>query len=217
MTHRDAVQSSATERYLLDEMSDQEKEAFEEHFFECAECATDVRAAALMRDGSKSGLLERTNLRSIAGAARPAAPAAGRWRLATVMPWAAAASFALIAGYQTLSREISRPVASQVLAPITLRSETRGAEPSVSLSAASSAVTLAMPLSATGDGELTYDLRTASGQSVASGRSTTPQGGAPLLLLLPASTLRAGERYVLTIRRGPDGTMVDEYRFSVSS
>ena len=35
MTHTEAISSLASERYLLDEMSDQEREAFEAHYFEC--------------------------------------------------------------------------------------------------------------------------------------------------------------------------------------
>ncbi len=34
--------SMATERYLLDEMNDAEREAFEEHYFDCAVCAANV-------------------------------------------------------------------------------------------------------------------------------------------------------------------------------
>jgi hypothetical protein len=51
MTHDEAVKDGATERYVLDEMTDEERDAFEEHYFECAVCAEDVRAAITLRDG----------------------------------------------------------------------------------------------------------------------------------------------------------------------
>ena len=35
MDHSEAVQLMATERYLLGELSPDQREAFEEHFFEC--------------------------------------------------------------------------------------------------------------------------------------------------------------------------------------
>ena len=57
MNHQEAVSSHATERYLLEEMTEVEKFAFEDHYFDCAECADDVRAAALMREGVKEGML----------------------------------------------------------------------------------------------------------------------------------------------------------------
>jgi anti-sigma-K factor RskA len=41
--HRTAVESMAAERYVLGEMEPTEREAFEDHFFDCAECSSDVR------------------------------------------------------------------------------------------------------------------------------------------------------------------------------
>ena len=49
MDHRNAVASKASERYLLGEMSEPERFAFEAHYFDCLECATDVRAGASLR------------------------------------------------------------------------------------------------------------------------------------------------------------------------
>ena len=43
----------ATEEYLMGELSPEAREQFEEHFFECAECASDVRAGALFLEQSK--------------------------------------------------------------------------------------------------------------------------------------------------------------------
>ena len=51
MTHQQAVDTLASERYLLDEMSELERHAFEDHYFSCGECAEDVRAGAVMREG----------------------------------------------------------------------------------------------------------------------------------------------------------------------
>ena len=45
MNHQRATTTSAAERYLLDEMTAEEREEFEEHYFSCAECAEDMRAA----------------------------------------------------------------------------------------------------------------------------------------------------------------------------
>lgn len=44
MKHEDALESKATERYLLEEMGTDERDAFEEHYFDCSECADDVRS-----------------------------------------------------------------------------------------------------------------------------------------------------------------------------
>jgi hypothetical protein len=54
MDHQRAVQNLAVESYLLGDMSAEEREAFEEHFFECSVCGEDVRAAAgFMEDARK--------------------------------------------------------------------------------------------------------------------------------------------------------------------
>ncbi|HSY49755.1 MAG TPA: zf-HC2 domain-containing protein [Thermoanaerobaculia bacterium] len=41
--HQAAVKSMSAERYVLGEMEPAERDAFEEHFFDCAECSSDVR------------------------------------------------------------------------------------------------------------------------------------------------------------------------------
>jgi len=56
MQHTDAIRSMASEKYLLDELSPALREEFEEHFFDCAECALDVRAGKTFIDQSKIAL-----------------------------------------------------------------------------------------------------------------------------------------------------------------
>lgn len=46
MNHSEALQTFAAEKYLLNELSGAARDEFEEHFFECQECAMDVRTAA---------------------------------------------------------------------------------------------------------------------------------------------------------------------------
>src|SRR6185369_6283770 len=100
MDHRHAVETLAMERYLLDEMTGQERDAFEEHFFSCAECAEDARAAGALRDAVAAGTGAPVARRS--GASVVSMPVRSR-RLATVvLPWAVAASLAVVAGYQAL-------------------------------------------------------------------------------------------------------------------
>jgi anti-sigma factor RsiW len=42
MEHKDAIRSGAVARYLLDEMSDADREDYEAHFLSCPRCARDV-------------------------------------------------------------------------------------------------------------------------------------------------------------------------------
>lgn len=53
MNHTEATELKATERYLLDELTPDQRDAFEEHFFDCQECAEDVRAASVFIEEAK--------------------------------------------------------------------------------------------------------------------------------------------------------------------
>jgi hypothetical protein len=53
MEHSDAVQLSAVEKYLLDELPPEQRDQFEEHYFGCPECAEDLRATATFLDLAK--------------------------------------------------------------------------------------------------------------------------------------------------------------------
>jgi hypothetical protein len=58
MDHKDAVRLKATERYLLNELDPDLLDQFEEHLFDCQECALDVRAGAMFVEQSKNVLTE---------------------------------------------------------------------------------------------------------------------------------------------------------------
>lgn len=60
MDHDDAVRQKATERYLLDELDPELRDQFEEHLFDCQECALDVRATAMFVEQTKVILSEPT-------------------------------------------------------------------------------------------------------------------------------------------------------------
>lgn len=47
MNHQLAVETRATERYMLGELDEESRSAFEEHYFSCTDCAADVKAAAV--------------------------------------------------------------------------------------------------------------------------------------------------------------------------
>lgn len=216
MTHSEAVKTSAAERYLLDELSELDRHAFEGHYFECAECAEEVRTGSIMSEGVSAGLLGRTNVQSINSARKTSRLSSRLLQPAVALPWAAAAMFAIVAGYQAVRQSSLPPqISTQALATITLRPDSRGAEPVVTLPTRSSVVTFALDVNS--NDALTYDLRTTEGQSVANGRADAPPSGAPLLLLVPVWTLSPNEHYILTVRRGTDGPLVDEYRFAVAS
>lgn len=133
MDHNEAVDRMASEKYLLDELAVDEREAFEEHFFECHECAMDVRAGSVLLERSKVELLEPTPLR------RPALQTkTGGWfawlRPAFAVP--ALALLLIVIGYQNLvtypsfkdKDTVARNQAPQLLAAVPLVTSARRGE-----------------------------------------------------------------------------------------
>ena len=214
MDHLQAVNTLATERYLLDEMTDAERDDFEGHFFACSECAEDLRVGAVMVDGARRGLIGSVAAAAVPTRLPPQHIASRRWRPSIVVPWAAAASLALATGY--LSSQIPRP-GPLVLTPATLRPATRGQEAAVS-PGAGGMVTLAVDLSgAAFTGPLRYELLRDGVSVLASGDTTAPPAGAPLLLSIPPRLLEPGGRYVLRVHgSGPGGLTEEDYRFRVA-
>jgi hypothetical protein len=213
--HRHAVETLALERYLLGEMADQERDAFEEHFFSCAECAEDARAAGTMRDAVAGGMVGAVNQPS----GRVVRMPAPRRRLASiVVPWAAAASLALVAGYQGLVlrpglKQLAAPI---VLSPITLRPASRGEEPVV-FASAGAMITLAVDLGGSVmNGDIAYEIDQVDGGTIASDRVSAPKDGAPLLLLVPAALFQPGRHYVLLVKNSGNVRLTPaDYRFTV--
>ncbi len=112
MDHNQAIQQKAAERYLLNELAPDARDAFEEHLFECPECALDVRAGAAFVDEAKIQLPELVQQVEL-----PARPTVGRsevprrplaqragwfgwWRPIVAAP--AFAALLLVLGYQNL-------------------------------------------------------------------------------------------------------------------
>lgn len=100
MDHTESIRLMAAEKYLLGELTPAQREQFEEHFFDCQECALDVRAGAALVEHSKVVLSEPVAVSPV----RTLVPAkAGRWawlRPAFAVP--VLAVLLVVLGYQNL-------------------------------------------------------------------------------------------------------------------
>ena len=217
MDHQQAIATHAAERYLLNELADADRDAFEDHYFSCATCADDVKAGAQMREGVRAGMLDTV----ATGRSTKVIPIESRRRpiISTVMPWAVAASLALVAGYQALwvvpglRQDAMGP---SVTVPQLLKPASRGAITTVTPDGTGViAFSLDLNSAAEAGAPLTYDLRTIDGQSVVSGAVTAPPAGTPLLLVIPVTRVASPGAYTLMIG-GNGGTPVAEYRFAVA-
>jgi len=118
MDHNEAVRLQAAEKYVLGEFPPNLRDEFEEHFFDCAECAVDVKAIAAFADGSREVLRAETEK-----LAEKKAAAIGAGWLRWFRPVIAVPAFAallLIIGYQSFvaipkAKEAAASGASQIL------------------------------------------------------------------------------------------------------
>jgi hypothetical protein len=128
MDHTTVVRTKMTERYLLAELDAEAREEFEEHFFDCPECALDVGAGAQFVADSKVLLAESSAPVPVRATPEPV----GRGWFAWLRPAFAAPALALllfVAGYQnlvTLPRLRSDASQPQVLPSASVSVETYG-------------------------------------------------------------------------------------------
>jgi hypothetical protein len=104
MEHAQAQERHAADLYVLGELSEQEADAFEDHFFDCAVCADDVRVGMNFLDGGRRMLREE-------GMAANAnvVPIASRRRMNVWMPIAAAAMLVVVIGSPILLSRAKAP------------------------------------------------------------------------------------------------------------
>ena len=214
MTHEQAVETLAAERYLLDEMSETERDSFEEHFFACEECGESMRLGSRLRTDAAA------IFKPASGTARVLPGPAernrrSRWRPtpAVMIPWAAAAVLALTVAYQA---RVAVP-GDGAYSPVALRPASRGAVQPVTLPAAGHlALALEVNIGAAGD-PLTYRLTHENGRELTSGTTTVPAPDVPLVVVIPTERLEPGGTYVVTLTTRDGGVPAAEYRFSTAS
>jgi hypothetical protein len=128
MDHDVVVREKMTEKYLLEELDPRVRGEFEEHFFDCPECALDVRAGSEFVTRSKL-ILKGNSAPSLVPTASHEPQLADRGWFAWLRPAFAAPALALllvVIGYQNLvMRSALKP---QVLPWASVNVGTYGAE-----------------------------------------------------------------------------------------
>ncbi len=123
MNHQEALREMAVERYLLGELNGASLDNFEEHLFECSECAMDVKNGVTFIDAA------RTELSAPRKVASPQVESGRRWTSWFISPWILAPALAaclLILAFQTfvlqprMKLEIAQAQAPAVLNPLVL-------------------------------------------------------------------------------------------------
>src|SRR5215472_7962863 len=101
MEHAEAVKLNAVERYLLGELDGAQRDAFEDHYFGCMECAAEVKACATFIDNAREAM---RIVAQPSPAAPPMKPERHGWFgwLRPAYAVAAVAVLAAVVGYQNM-------------------------------------------------------------------------------------------------------------------
>jgi hypothetical protein len=226
MNHQDALREMAVERYLLGELSGASLDSFEEHLFECQECAKDVKSGATFIDAA------RTELGAPRRIALPQVARTPRWTSWFTSPWAlgpALAACLLLLSFQTfvtqprLKLEVAQAETPAILNPLVLANAgARGdsVQEVVAPEHGWFVVSLDVP---TAGGFLSYrcSLNAPDGSLLWQTMISPEQARDALLIKLPTAKVKEGLNTLLiqglpTVG-GPGGTLEDlaRYRFRV--
>lgn len=214
MEHQMAVETKASERYLLEEMTEAERLEFEAHFFECEACAEDVRSGEILVRGVKAVGDELPQDESKKASSR-------NWRgwlfPGSLVPSAAAVAMTVVAGYQTFVvlpplRETVRP---QAVEAVVLRPVARGEEPRIQLSRSTGVSVLTLDVNTGEPGQaIRWELSPPDGKPPISGNAKVPAAGAQLQLWVPNATLQNPGSWSLVLKNS-EGAETGRYAFQL--
>ncbi len=230
MDHTEVMQKMITERYLLNELTPEAREAFEEHLFDCPECVIDLRAGAAFIDEAKSQLPKLAGVLTAQVIAFPRKPEPKQaWRRGWLRPAFAASAFVtllLVVGYQNLvSYPALRTAASQprIIPWTPLHGAMRGNANQPITADHRNGVALPVDLppqpSMGAFASYSFDLYDPQGKPVWSGVASASDAGEDqrLSLVIPGSMLRDGTYTVAVSAVTVHGerTAIDRYSFDL--
>jgi len=219
MNHQEAVRQGAVEKYLLGEMSPEEREEFEAHFFACEECAADLKAAAAFLDGAKRVFARGYGANSVPPVAvKPRF--AWAWRPAVLAP--AFSFLLLIIAYQNIlvlphlvteARVLHEPEILTSLSLIGANSR-GGSLPTVTV-AHHQALLLLLDIPGSSEtSDYTCVLVSPSGAVVARVPVQAEAAKDTVGIRIPAAVWDSGD-YTLLVQAGPHADQLARYRFSL--
>jgi hypothetical protein len=199
MEHEQATATLAAERYILNELTAAEREAFEEHYFVCERCAQEVKDLFALGVAAKEVLPVRR-----AESATLKEGQTSRWRhyfgawtlprFALAVPCALLIA-AIVTGWQIV--RMRRLMEPRSIASLVLRPETRGDTAAINLQRLGPYLLLECDLPGAG-GKVNWAL-SQSTKILHRGEAAVPDAGVSFKLLLPSSSLSPGD-YSLNVR-----------------
>lgn len=209
MEHNDAIRSHAAERYATHQLSPAERDAFEEHFFDCRLCADDVRFEltfdANLRAGSRK---------------QPAVPSTTFWekwrdrlRLRPALAFSITANFVLAAGFGYVLLTTHESAAPGFIQPYFAPGPTKGAADVHAIPAGEASYSVTFPGPYGVSQPFSYEILAAAGQRELSGSAKAP-AGSDAYFQVPLRSLPEGVHTL--VLRGPRGEIVSWSRFRIA-
>jgi hypothetical protein len=206
MDHQEALTSQAVERYQLGELSPAERDAFEQHYFGCPDCAAAVYSAAVFAANARSVFVEDARR---AEPARPQRWLRG-WRPRDFSLAFATGLLLFIVSFEEIVRvpglrmELARVTAPHAYPSFVLHPVARGDGQSFEVARTAPFVGLTLDLVPGEYTTLECEVRAESGATFTIPAQAPASPGAPLNLLIPTSSLEPA-RYTLTLRGSDSG------------
>ena len=219
MDHNQSTHLMAVEKYLLDELTPELRDEFEEHFFDCQECALDVRATAAFMAAAR----QEFKANPVPKAANGKSFSTAFWPAAAL--WTALAASLLLVAYQNLlvfprlQTEIAELKAPEVLPVISLvGGNSRGGETPTASVGAGHPFLLSLDIP-TQDRFASYTCLLYSPSGKLAWRvEVSPQAARDTVSIRVPSTEKPGE-YTLAVQGNLPGTSVDlaHYKFVLNA
>ncbi len=225
MDHTAVVREKMTERYLLNELGSDIRDQFEEHYFDCPECALDVRAGSQFVEQSKVVLAEEQEPEPVSARARPQ-PAPSPWfaglRFAWLRPAFAVPVLAMLLAVVVYQNRVNSRLqeaanSPQLIASAVVNLSVRGSEPVVIPAQPGRAISLSLNVPPD-SGYSSYKLDLYSSQGALEwSRSVPAAGNDALSLLLPAAGHQPSTLTVYGIKAGGESVNLGRYRIELQN
>ncbi len=211
MNHTQSVEKGAVERYLLSDLSNSESDEFESHFFECVECAEELRAGAIFEENAKAVFREQSPAGAGEHRSHLERTRVSWWTWLWQRPWNAAPALAAIAllcisAYQALvvipglRGRLREALSPQPVASYVLPSLSRGEDRVLEIAKDNRFYALYMDPTWHGPfQEYLCSVQDEGGATRLSVRIPAPAPGKPIQVLLSRSQLPSG-RYTVIVR-----------------
>ena len=224
MDHTAVVREKMTERYLLNELASDLRDEFEEHYFDCQECAMDVRAGSQFVEQSKSVLAEETEPVSVRATAHPK-PVPSPWfagfrfnwfRPAFAVPVLALLLVVIVYQNQVNSRLQEAANSPQLIASEVVNLSVRGSEPVVIPAQPGQAISLSLNVPPD-NGYSSYKLDLYRAQGALEWSRSIPAGNDALSLLIPPAGHQPTTLMVYGVTAGGESVNLGRFRIELQN